>query len=118
MINKSKKGNALKRRNKTERMTEEHEEKVSLKVPVFDGRKSKWPVFKRKFRTCLAAKELTPLLLNNDPIIKDQKVHTEEELKVEANKTKSKMRSMNNKAAGLLLNCVDTSADLGGKTQT
>ena len=41
-------------------MTED--EKVYVKVPVFDGKKSKWNIFKAKMRSYVAQKGMTTIL--------------------------------------------------------
>jgi hypothetical protein len=39
-------------------MTDAKEEKVYIKVPTFDGKKSKWTVFKSKMKSYLAQKDM------------------------------------------------------------
>ena len=78
------------------------EEKIYVKVPSFDGRKSKWPFFKSKLKSYMAQKNLGELLTFTGDIEKDSKTWTAQELQTEAEKKKYDLREMNRKAAGLL----------------
>ena len=89
------------------------DEKIYVKAPVFNGDKKKWPVFKTKMRSYLAQKGMSDILTYKPTIIVDSKTYTEDDLKLDSNKTKVKMRDMNRKAAGLLLSSIDTESELG-----
>ena len=86
----------------------ESEEKVYVKVPTFDGRKSKWPFFKSKMISYLAQKNMSELLSFNGNIEKDDKTWSKQEMQRDEVKQVIRMRDMNRKASGVLLNCVDT----------
>ena len=86
------------------------DDKVYVKVPTFDGRKSQWPFFRAKMRSYLEQKELVELLATTDPVPKDNEVLDE---MVPAEKAKIVIRKQNRKAAGLLLSCIDTSTEDG-----
>ena len=58
----------------------ESEEKVYVKVPTFDGRKSKWPFFKSKMISYLAQKNMSELLSFNGNIEKDNKTWSNQEM--------------------------------------
>ena len=91
----------------------ESEEKVYVKVPTFDGRKSKWPFFKSKMISYLAHKNMSELLSFNGNIEKDDKTWSKQEMQRDEVKQVIRMRDMNRKASGVLLNCVDTETEAG-----
>ena len=91
----------------------ESEEKVYVKVPTFDGRKSKWPFFKSKMISYLAQKNMSELLSFNGNIEKDDKTWSNQEMQRDEVKQVIRMRDMNRKASGVLLNCVDTETEAG-----
>ena len=75
-------------------MTDTSEEKIYVKVPTFNGTKSKWPAFKSKFTSYLAQKGMEEML--DDPDIeKDTKTWTNDEKKQDDVKKKIKLRDMN-----------------------
>ena len=92
------------------------DEKTYVKVPTFDGRKSQWPFFKSKFRSYLAQKDMVEVLTFSDPIPWDDETWTSEEAKTEEVKLKKKVREQNQRAAGLLLNCIDTAVTKAGES--
>ena len=61
------------------------EDKAYVKVPTFDGKKSQWPFFKSKFKSYLAQKDMVEVLTFSDPIPKDDKTWTADEMKVPEN---------------------------------
>ena len=86
------------------------DEKVCAKVPVFDGKKSKWNVFKAKMRSHVAQKGMTATLTTKDVIPKDGETF---DLTKPDEKKKSELRDVNGKAHGLLLSCTHTDAKAG-----
>ena len=86
------------------------DEKVHAKVPVFDGKKSKWNAFKAKMRSCVAQKGMTAVLTTKDVIPKDDETF---DLTKPDEKKKSELRDMNRKAYGLLLSCILTDEKAG-----
>ena len=78
------------------------EEKSYVKVPTFDGRKSQWPFFKSKFKSYLAQKDMVEVLTFSDPIPKDNKVWTSEEMKIDKNKLAKKVKEQNKSATVLV----------------
>ena len=52
-------------------MSEEMSEKIYIKVPTFDGNKSKWLIFKAKMESYLAQKDFITLLNYAGDIPKD-----------------------------------------------
>jgi gag-polypeptide of LTR copia-type/Zinc knuckle len=94
-------------------MTDAKEEKVYIKVPTFDGKKSKWPVFKSKMKSYLAQKDMGEILTYQGKIEPDTTQFTDKEKLQDDVKTLIRMRDMNKKAAGVLLNCMDTETEAG-----
>ena len=94
-------------------MTDGKEEKVYIKVPTFDGKKSKWPVFKSKMKSYLAQKDMGEILTYQGDIVPDTRQFTNQEKQRDDIKLLIKMRDMNKKAAGVLLNCMDTETEVG-----
>ena len=86
------------------------EDKIYVKVPVFEGKKSKWNIFKAKFTSYLAQKGMSSMLTTKDTIPKDDETF---DLSKPAEKTKSEFRDMNRKAYGLLLSCIETETAAG-----
>jgi hypothetical protein len=60
-------------------MTDAKEEKVYIKVPIFDGKKSKWPVFKSKTKSYLAQKDMGEILTYRGRIEPDTMQFTDQE---------------------------------------
>ena len=81
-------------------MASTSDDKIYVKVPTFDGRKSQWPFFCAKMRSYLAQKELMELLATTDLVPKDNEVL--DETKADEKKM-IVIREQNRKAAGLLL---------------
>jgi Zinc knuckle len=94
-------------------MTDAKEEKVYIKVPTFDGKKSKWPVFKSKMKSYLAQKDMGEILTYQGRIEPDTTQFTDQEQLQDDVKALIRMRDMNKKAAGILLNCMDTETEAG-----
>ena len=86
------------------------DEKAHVKVPVFDGKKSKWNIFKAKMRSYVAQKGMTAILTTKDEIPKDDETF---DLTKPDEKKKSELRDMNRKAYGLLLSCILTDEKAG-----
>jgi len=86
----------------------DNDEKIFVKVPTFDGRKSKWTFFKSKMISYLAQKNMGEMLTYAEEIENDTKSWSADERKTDEVKKAIKMRTMNKKAAGVLLNCMDT----------
>ena len=84
-----------------------------VKVPTFDGRKSKWTFFKSKMISYLAQKNMSDILSYTGDIEVDSKTWTDQEKQQDSVKMMIRIRDMNRKAAGLLLNCMDTDTDAG-----
>ena len=80
--------------------------KLSVKVPVFSGKKKEWPYFKVKFESYLAQKDMVALLQWEDDVPRDDEEHTAEELETEEVKQRVRIRYLNIKAAGLLLSSI------------
>ena len=76
-------------------MTDTVEEKVYVKVPVFDGRKSKWTFFKSKMISYLAQKNMSEILSYTGNIEKDSVTWTDQEKQQDDVKEKIRMREMN-----------------------
>ena len=87
------------------------EDKIYVKAPVFEGKKSKWNIFKAKFTWHLAQKGMSSMLTTKDAIPKDDETF---DLSKPAEMTKSEFRDMNRKAYGLLLSCIETETAAGG----
>ena len=89
------------------------DEKVSMKVPIFTGKKKDWKFYRTKMRSYLAQKGLSELFTYTRDIERDDKTWTEDEKKTDAVKKAYRMRSLNRKAAGILMSSIDTDTELG-----
>ena len=91
-------------------MTEESKETRSEKqIPLFDGSKEQWPFYKERLESTLVKYGLAQLLYYDGDIVPDNYVFTDEEKKdKEAVKLMKELRGMNVKAAGILLDSIQT----------
>ena len=91
-------------------MTEESKETRSEKqIPLFDGSKEQWPFYKERLESTLVKYGLAQLLYYDGDIVPDNYVFTDEEKRdKEAVKLMKELRGMNVKAAGILLDSIQT----------
>jgi hypothetical protein len=89
------------------------DETIKMYVPTFDGKQKNWCMFRAKFESYLAQKDMALLLAWNLVAPKDDETWTDDQLKEKAHKNKPRIQEQNMKAAGLLLGCIDTKTDLG-----
>ena len=89
------------------------DESIKMFVPTFDGKRKNWRMFKAKFESYLAHKDMSLLLTWKIEVPKDDKTWSQEDLKKQENKDAKRIVEQNKKAAGLLLNCIDGKTDLG-----
>ena len=73
----------------------ETEEKIYVKVPTYNGKKSKWTFFKSKFTSYLAQKNMGEILSYNGDIEKDTKTWTDTERAQDSVKEQIRLRDMN-----------------------
>ena len=86
------------------------EYRIYVKVPVFEGKNSKWNIFKAKFTSYLAQNGMSTMLTTKASIPKD---NVKFDLTKDDEKEKSELRDMNRKAYGLLLSCIETETAAG-----
>ena len=82
------------------------------KVPTFDGERDSWTFYKKKMESYLARKDLALLLQETvgSTVEKDDAVI---DLLTDAGKKKDELRAKNRKAAGILLDSIDTTTSRG-----
>ena len=84
---------------------------AGTKVPMFDGSIKNWPCFKTKMASYLARLNLSDLLSNKGKDIEKDSANLQgDESQVKA---AAKLRANNRKAAGILLNAIQTKTDKG-----
>ena len=94
------------------------EDKLYIKLPTWNGEKATWDVFKTKFESYLAQKDMTELLTwkDTDAILKDDEEHTKDEIDKDTTGAKGKamlVKKQNRRAAGILLGCIDAETKAG-----
>jgi hypothetical protein len=95
-------------------MTDDDNTRYSTKIPTFGGVKKEWPVFKVKLESYLAQKDMAALLSFAGEIPRDDQIWTEAELATPEVQKLVLIRTMNTKAAGILLGTiVDTDTKKG-----
>ena len=67
------------------------DETIKMFVPTFDGKRKNWRMFKAKFESYLAQKDMSLLLAWNAVVPKDTETWTEDELKLKINKDKPRI---------------------------
>jgi len=93
------------------------EDKVYFKNPMWNGKKSEFPVWKAKLISLLSQKNMTEILeafANGTTILKDSESHSAADQKNDAaKKLEMTLKKQNKIATGLLLNCIEASATRG-----
>lgn len=92
------------------------EESYSVKYPTFSGKAEDWPCVKVKIQSVLAQKGCVELLSwpsNRDIPRDDEDLDGDNDAENDADKVLINVRKQNMKAAGILLNCIDTSTEEG-----
>jgi Reverse transcriptase (RNA-dependent DNA polymerase)/gag-polypeptide of LTR copia-type len=97
-------------------MADDEDNKHLTKTPTFNGKKSEWEFFKVKLESYLAQKDMAKLLRWDGDIPKDDEEWTSDEKKTAEVKDKIKIRAMNTKAAGILLQSIVDTDTPQGKT--
>ena len=87
----------------------ESKSEACVKYPTFDGKDENWPFYKKKMESYLARLDLSDLLTGKITIPKDNAVGSDDKEKIEFDEKRSK----NRKAAGTLLNSIDSSTEEG-----
>ena len=83
-----------------------------MKIPVFSGKEEDWEFFKPKFIAALAKKKLSKILTWNGDLREDGYQWADNYIE-EKKKDEIEMQEVNVEAAGLLLNCMDDSTEIG-----
>ncbi len=90
-------------------MSEERETRGEKQIPLFDGSKAQWPYYKERLESALVRHDMADLLYYDGEILPDNYEFTDEELEdQEAVDEMKKLRKMNVKAAGILLDSIQT----------
>ena len=87
----------------------ESKSEAHVKHPTFDGKDENWPFCKKKMESYLARLDLSDLLTGKISVPKDNAVGSDDKEKIEFDEKRSK----NRKAAGALLNSIDSSTEEG-----
>ena len=71
------------------------DESIKMFVPTFDGKRENWRMFKAKFESYLAQKDMSLLLTWKLDVPKDGETWTDDELKKAPDKDKPRIREQN-----------------------
>ena len=80
-----------------------------VKCPTFDGKDENWPIFKKKMESYLARIDVVELLSSTTVVAQDGDTNSDAAILAEMDR----IRKLNRKAAGALLNAIDETTEEG-----
>jgi hypothetical protein len=89
----------------------DQQEKIYVKIPMFDGDRTQWHPFKAKMQSYLARNQMGALRRWSQAIPKDAEDLTDQTGQVK--KDKLELRQMNEKATAILLGSIETESKTG-----